>query len=136
MKHRLQAIEKGVGLDWATAEVRAPLSSGLFWADGLLEAMAFGSLMLEGCDVRISGQDVGRGTFSQRSVIIPRFGDFMEDLQVTLCRHAMLVDQKSESVVVPLNTELGSSGKLELANSMCFVSRGVSTEDDSVPYCI
>jgi hypothetical protein len=28
--------------------------------------MAFGSLMLEGCDVRISGQDVGRGTFSQR----------------------------------------------------------------------
>jgi Transketolase, pyrimidine binding domain len=30
------------------------------------QAMAFGSLMLEGCDVRISGQDVGRGTFSQR----------------------------------------------------------------------
>ena len=25
-----------------------------------------------------------------------------------LCRHAMLVDQKSESVVVPLNTALGS----------------------------
>ena len=35
-----------------------------------------------------------------------------------LCRHAMLVDQKSESVVVPLNTALGSSGKLELANNM------------------
>lgn len=80
VKHRLQAIEKGVGLDWATAE-----------------AMAFGSLMLEGCDVRISGQDVGRGTFSQR--------------------HAMLVDQKTESVVVPLNTEIGALGKLELANS-------------------
>ena len=31
----------------------------------------------------------------------------------------MLVDQKSESVVVPLNTALSSSGKLELANSMC-----------------
>jgi probable 2-oxoglutarate dehydrogenase E1 component DHKTD1 len=30
------------------------------------EAMAFGSLMQEGCDIRISGQDVGRGTFSQR----------------------------------------------------------------------
>jgi len=29
----------------------------------------------------------------------------------------MFVDQKSESVVVPLNTELGSPGKLELANS-------------------
>lgn len=31
-----------------------------------VQAMAFGSLMLEGNDVRISGQDVGRGTFSQR----------------------------------------------------------------------
>ena len=30
------------------------------------EAMVFGSLMQEGCDIRISGQDVGRGTFSQR----------------------------------------------------------------------
>lgn len=58
--------------------------------------MAFGSLLLEGNDVRISGQDVGRGTFSQR--------------------HAMLVNQRDESVVVPLN-ELSSEGKLELANS-------------------
>ena len=30
----------------------------------------------------------------------------------------MLVDQKTESVVVPLNTALASQGKLELANSM------------------
>jgi probable 2-oxoglutarate dehydrogenase E1 component DHKTD1 len=59
--------------------------------------MAFGSLMLEGCDVRISGQDVGRGTFSHR--------------------HAMLVDQRNESVIVPLNSQLDSGGKLELANS-------------------
>jgi 2-oxoglutarate dehydrogenase E1 component len=34
------------------------------WAMG--EAMAFGSLVLEGTPVRLSGQDVGRGTFSQR----------------------------------------------------------------------
>ena len=54
--------------------------------------------MLEGYDVRISGQDVGRGTFSHR--------------------HAMLVDQKTESVIVPLNDELDAPGKLELANSM------------------
>ncbi|KAF7984618.1 hypothetical protein HWV62_12831 [Athelia sp. TMB] len=80
VKHRLQSIEQDKGLDWATAE-----------------AMAFGTLMLEGNDVRISGQDVGRGTFSHR--------------------HAMLVDQHSESVHVPLNSELGSDGKLELANS-------------------
>jgi 2-oxoglutarate dehydrogenase complex dehydrogenase (E1) component-like enzyme len=53
--------------------------------------------MLEGYDVRISGQDVGRGTFSHR--------------------HAMLVDQKTENVIVPLNDELDASGKLELANS-------------------
>ena len=38
------------------------------------EAMAFGSLMQEGCDVRISGQDVGRGTFSQRCVRKLRYG--------------------------------------------------------------
>lgn len=53
--------------------------------------------MLEGADVRISGQDVGRGTFSHR--------------------HAMLVNQQTEGVVVPLNDELQADGKLELANS-------------------
>jgi probable 2-oxoglutarate dehydrogenase E1 component DHKTD1 len=31
--------------------------------------MAFGSLLREGYDIRISGQDVGRGTFSQRYVL-------------------------------------------------------------------
>jgi probable 2-oxoglutarate dehydrogenase E1 component DHKTD1 len=66
----------------------------------ILQALAFGSLMLEGYDVRISGQDVGRGTFSHR--------------------HAMLVDQKTENVIVPLNDELDAPGKLELANSMPF----------------
>ncbi|OSX61116.1 hypothetical protein POSPLADRAFT_1074828 [Postia placenta MAD-698-R-SB12] len=77
---RLRALDKGEGLDWATAE-----------------ALAFGSLMLEGYDIRISGQDVGRGTFSQR--------------------HAMLVDQNTEDVIVPLNAGLDSTGRLELANS-------------------
>lgn len=80
VKNRMKSIEMGQGLDWACAE-----------------ALAFGSLMLEGYDVRISGQDVGRGTFSHR--------------------HAMLVDQKTESVIVPLNDELDAPGKLELANS-------------------
>ncbi|KAF7314353.1 2-oxoglutarate dehydrogenase E1 component mitochondrial [Mycena kentingensis (nom. inval.)] len=80
VKSRLSSVESGKGLDWSTAE-----------------ALAFGSLMLEGYDIRISGQDVGRGTFSQR--------------------HAMLVNQKTEGVVVPLNEALDSSGKLELANS-------------------
>lgn len=34
------------------------------WACG--EALAFGTLLLEGSSVRLSGQDCGRGTFSQR----------------------------------------------------------------------
>ena len=62
--------------------------------------MAFGSLMTEGFDIRLSGQDVGRGTFSQR--------------------HAMLVNQKDENTIIPLNEELGAPGKLELANSKHF----------------
>lgn len=62
-----------------------------------------GTLLLSGNDVRISGQDVGRGTFSHR--------------------HAMLVDQKTEKVTVPLNefeTDVATEkerGRLELANS-------------------
>jgi len=36
------------------------------WA--LAETLAFGSLVLEGTPVRLSGQDSGRGTFSQRNV--------------------------------------------------------------------
>ena len=42
-------VLKGGTADWATAE-----------------ALAFGSLVLEGTPVRLSGQDSGRGTFSQR----------------------------------------------------------------------
>ncbi|KAJ3768507.1 dehydrogenase E1 and transketolase domain-containing protein 1 [Lentinula raphanica] len=80
VKNRLVSLESGKGVDWATAE-----------------AMAFGTLLLEGNDVRISGQDVGRGTFSQR--------------------HAMLVDQRDERTVVPLNDMLDGAGKIELSNS-------------------
>ena len=40
-----------------------------------MQALAFGSIMLDGCDVRISGQDVGRGTFSQRCVCLRRLID-------------------------------------------------------------
>ena len=60
-------------------------------------------------------------------ILIPDLGCM--GLLYMLCRHAMLVDQKSESVVVPLNTALGSSGKLELANSMWSI-RGVSAPED------
>ena len=50
---RVQAVEKGVAIDWATAE-----------------AMAMGSLLREGWDVRLSGQDVERGTFSHRHAVL------------------------------------------------------------------
>jgi 2-oxoglutarate dehydrogenase E1 component len=46
---RRAMFESGAGFDWATAE-----------------ALAFGSLVNEGSQVRLSGQDSGRGTFSQR----------------------------------------------------------------------
>ncbi|EJD52834.1 dehydrogenase E1 and transketolase domain-containing protein 1 [Auricularia subglabra TFB-10046 SS5] len=82
VKNRLSSLESGKKLDWATAE-----------------ALAFGTLMKEGYHVRISGQDVGRGTFSHR--------------------HAMFVDQETEQVVVPLNEsdKTPGDGMLELANS-------------------
>ncbi len=50
---------------------RAKMGDGtlpLDWA--FAEAMAFGSLALEGTRVRLSGQDSGRGTFSQRHAVL------------------------------------------------------------------
>jgi len=52
------------------------------WATG--EALAFGSLLSEGYGVRLSGQDSGRGTFSQR--------------------HSVWVDQDTERRYIPLST--------------------------------
>ncbi|MGA2721021.1 MAG: multifunctional oxoglutarate decarboxylase/oxoglutarate dehydrogenase thiamine pyrophosphate-binding subunit/dihydrolipoyllysine-residue succinyltransferase subunit [Bryobacteraceae bacterium] len=49
VERRREVIEKGGPIDWAFAE-----------------ALAFGTLALEGTAVRLSGQDSGRGTFSQR----------------------------------------------------------------------
>ncbi len=46
-------------------------SAPIDWATG--EALAFGSLVLEGTPVRLSGQDSGRGTFSQRHL---EFSDY------------------------------------------------------------
>jgi multifunctional 2-oxoglutarate metabolism enzyme len=50
---------------------------------GMAEALAFGSLLLEGSPVRMSGQDVGRGTFSHR--------------------HAVLYDVTTAKAYIPLN---------------------------------
>lgn len=52
-QQRLKSIETGEGIDWATAE-----------------SLAFGTLLLEGNHVRLTGQDVQRGTFSHRHAVI------------------------------------------------------------------
>eukprot|EP00933_Yihiella_yeosuensis_P079725 TRINITY_DN930_c0_g1_i1.p1 TRINITY_DN930_c0_g1~~TRINITY_DN930_c0_g1_i1.p1 ORF type:complete len:1068 (-),score=228.22 TRINITY_DN930_c0_g1_i1:671-3874(-) len=53
MKAKQDRITAGAGIDWGTAE-----------------ALAFGSLLLEGNHVRITGQDVQRGTFSHRHCVV------------------------------------------------------------------
>ena len=61
-----KTIDTGENIDWATGE-----------------ALAWGTLLAEGTPVRLSGQDSGRGTFSQR--------------------HSVLVDQTTEAKYIPLN---------------------------------
>ncbi|HKY81315.1 MAG TPA: 2-oxoglutarate dehydrogenase E1 component [Sphingobium sp.] len=63
------------------------------WATG--EALAFGSLLSEGYGVRLSGQDSGRGTFSQR--------------------HAVWTDQDTEQKYIPLSTV--PHGRFEVLDS-------------------
>ena len=67
-------------VDWATAE-----------------ALAFGSLVLEGTDVRLAGQDTGRGTFSQR--------------------HAVLHDYANGAKYTPLS-HLGQGGRFWVYDSL------------------
>eukprot|EP00039_Didymoeca_costata_P019228 m.336714 g.336714 ORF g.336714 m.336714 type:complete len:986 (-) comp17940_c0_seq1:108-3065(-) len=52
-KQRAEAVKKQEGLDWSMGE-----------------GLAFGSLLLEGTTVRLSGQDVERGTFSHRHHVL------------------------------------------------------------------
>ena len=74
-------FETGEGIDWATGE-----------------ALAFGALLLEGSRVRLSGEDVQRGTFSQR--------------------HAVLIDQTSQNEYVPLNNISPEQARIEIYNSL------------------
>jgi 2-oxoglutarate dehydrogenase E1 component len=52
IRGREEAMESGEGIDWSFAE-----------------SLAFGSLLTEGYSVRLSGEDCGRGTFSQRHAV-------------------------------------------------------------------
>ncbi|MCM2254128.1 MAG: multifunctional oxoglutarate decarboxylase/oxoglutarate dehydrogenase thiamine pyrophosphate-binding subunit/dihydrolipoyllysine-residue succinyltransferase subunit [Vicinamibacteria bacterium] len=66
------------------------------WATG--ESLAFGTLLLEGIPVRLSGQDSGRGTFSQR--------------------HAVFFDITSGQEYVPLNALAPSGTRFEVHDSL------------------
>lgn len=66
------------------------------WA--MAEALAFGSLVLEGSPVRLSGQDSSRGTFSQR--------------------HAVFVDQRNGEEYVPLDNLSNIQGRFEVYDSL------------------
>jgi 2-oxoglutarate dehydrogenase E1 component len=79
--NRGKSVTEDTGVDMSTAE-----------------ALAFGTLVKEGYHVRVSGQDVERGTFSQR--------------------HAVLHDQKTEKTYVPLmHVEGEKAGSFIICNS-------------------
>ncbi len=65
VRYRSEILQHGM-VDWATAEL-----------------LAFGTLLVEGFPVRLSGQDSRRGTFSQR--------------------HAVFIDVETEAEYIPLN---------------------------------
>jgi 2-oxoglutarate dehydrogenase E1 component len=81
LANRRKMIDEGKGIDWATAE-----------------ALAFGTLLVEGYPVRLSGQDSERGTFSQR--------------------HAVLMDQVNEKKYTPLKHVSKDQARFEVINSM------------------
>ncbi|MFO1038189.1 MAG: 2-oxoglutarate dehydrogenase E1 component [Geminicoccaceae bacterium] len=81
IQQRRKSIEAGEGIDWSTAE-----------------HLAFASLLVEGFPIRLSGEDVGRGTFSQR--------------------HAVIYDQQTEQKYVPLSHLRDRQAKIEVVDSM------------------
>lgn len=80
MDARSEMFKSGQGFDWATAE-----------------ALAFGTLLTDGFAVRLSGQDVGRGTFSQR--------------------HAIWYDQENENKHIALQHVSDKQPKFEVYDS-------------------
>ncbi|WP_396350878.1 multifunctional oxoglutarate decarboxylase/oxoglutarate dehydrogenase thiamine pyrophosphate-binding subunit/dihydrolipoyllysine-residue succinyltransferase subunit [Kocuria palustris] len=72
------------------------VDGGIDW--GMGEIMAFGSLLMEGIPVRMSGQDVQRGTFTQR--------------------HAVLFDNETGEPWVPINGLVDDQESLAIYNSL------------------
>ena len=78
---RYQIFEKNLPVDWSTAEI-----------------LAIGTLLTEGFSVRLSGQDSGRGTFSQR--------------------HAVLRNQDNHERYIPVNNIQVGQKKFEIIDSL------------------
>ncbi|MGE4312789.1 MAG: 2-oxoglutarate dehydrogenase E1 component [Pseudobdellovibrionaceae bacterium] len=78
-----EMFKSGQGFDWATGE-----------------AAAFGTLLDEGYGVRISGQDVGRGTFSQRHAIL--YDQSTEEKYIAL-QHVKDDQKRFEAIDSPLS---------------------------------
>ena len=82
LNNRKKMIDSHTGIDWATGE-----------------ALAFATMLKEGYKIRLSGQDVERGTFSQR--------------------HCVIYDQETEDRHTPLNNlEPDQKESIEVINSM------------------
>jgi 2-oxoglutarate dehydrogenase E1 component len=81
LEAKAEMIQSGKGIDWATAE-----------------ALAFGTLLVEGYPVRLAGQDSTRGTFSQR--------------------HSAFVNQDTEERYYPLNHIKEGQAKYDVIDSM------------------
>src|SRR3569833_1526359 len=81
LESRAKAIDNGEGIDWATGE-----------------ALAICSLLQEGRNVRLSGQDSERGTFSQLQSVV--------------------FDEENESRHTPFNHLGGKVGNYEVINSL------------------
>jgi 2-oxoglutarate dehydrogenase E1 component len=64
---------------------------------GMAEILAYGSLLIEGISIRLSGQDTGRGTFSHR--------------------HALWMDQVKEQAYFPLSHLKADQGRADVINS-------------------
>ena len=79
-------------------EQRAAMGAGKSPVDyGMAEALAFGSLLMEGVPVRLSGEDSKRGTFNQR--------------------HAALIDTQTEAEFIPLANLSADQARFEVYNT-------------------
>ena len=71
---RLTAVPEGFKLHPTVVRVmdnRRHMTQGKTWVDwGMAETLAYGTLLSNGYDVRLSGQDVGRGTFAHRHAVL------------------------------------------------------------------